>query len=46
MNGAAKKLLKELYDEHIDELYRYAFFKLQSNEEEALDIVQESFYKL
>lgn len=38
--------LKDLYNEHIDALYRYAFFKLQSQEEEAIDIVQDAFYKL
>lgn len=46
MNRATENILKELYDTHIDALYRYAYFKMQSNEEEALDIIQESFYKL
>lgn len=46
MNGEVQQILKWLYDENIDALYRYAYFKMQSNEEEALDIIQESFYKL
>ena len=46
MNGDTENILKELYDEHVDALYRYAYFKLQSNEEEVLDILQDAFYKL
>jgi RNA polymerase sigma factor (sigma-70 family) len=46
MNGCPNNFFKELYETHIDALYRYAFFKMQSNEEEALDIIQETFYKL
>lgn len=46
MNREVQKILKWLYDDNIDALYRYAYFKMQSNEEEALDIIQESFYKL
>lgn len=38
--------LKKLYDENIDSLYRYAYFKLNSSEEDVFDIIQESFYKL
>lgn len=41
-----EKTLKKLYDENIDSLYRYAYFKLNSNEDEVFDIIQESFYKL
>lgn len=46
MNREVQKILKWLYDDNIDALYRYTYFKMQSNEEEALDIIQESFYKL
>lgn len=46
MHKKTRKLLEELYDTHVDALYRYAFLKLQSHDQEALDIVQESFYKL
>jgi len=46
MNEDINKIIKELYDENIDSLYRYAYLKLQSKEEEALDIIQEAFYKL
>jgi RNA polymerase sigma-70 factor (ECF subfamily) len=38
--------LKDLYDDHVDELYRFAFFKMQSHDDEATDIVQQAFYKL
>lgn len=46
MNRDTENTLHELYNEHVDALYRYAYFKLQSNEEEVLDIIQEAFYKL
>lgn len=46
MNRAVEKILKDLYNTHIDSLYRYAYFKMQSNEEEIFDILQEVFYKL
>lgn len=46
MNREVQDKLKWLYDENIDALYRYAYFKMQSNEEQALDIVQEAFCKL
>ena len=46
MNIQVQNKLKSLYDENIDALYRYAYFKMQSNEEQALDIVQEAFCKL
>lgn len=46
MNGEVSKVVKEIYDENIDALYRFAYFKMQSNEHEALDIIQDAFYKL
>ena len=46
MNRHDTDALKELYDQNIDALYRFAYFKMQSHEEEILDILQEVFYKL
>lgn len=45
MNEEIKILLKKLYDDNVDSLYRYAYFKLNSKDD-ALDIIQEAFYKL
>ncbi|MDF1682766.1 MAG: hypothetical protein P1U46_03470 [Patescibacteria group bacterium] len=41
-----EKIIKKLYEENIDSIYRFAYFKMQSNEEEVYDIIQESFYKM
>lgn len=38
--------LKSLYDENIDSLYRFAYFKMQTHEHEVLDVIQDSFIKL
>jgi len=46
MNRNHNEIIKELYESTIDGLYRFAYFKLQSQEEEILDLIQESFYKL
>ena len=41
-----EKIIKKLYEENIDSIYRFAYFKMQSNKEEVYNIIQESFYKL
>ncbi len=46
MNTNHNEIIKELYDSTVDGLYRFAYFKLQSQEEEIWDLIQESFYKL
>lgn len=46
MNGDSKHALRDLYDENIDALYRYVYFKMQSHEEDVLDVIQEAFYKI
>lgn len=39
-------MLKELYDQNIDTLYRFAYFKLNGHEQESMDIIHDAFYKV